>query len=109
MVTLIALSISIILQFIAAYVAISLTKVTRYNISWIFISIALFFMAVRRLIEIVPFLYRKFYDDIQIVDQWLGVATSILVAIGIFFVRKIFNQLREADRIRKHSECNYPY
>jgi signal transduction histidine kinase len=104
MVTLVALIISIILQFIAAFVAISLTKVTKYNISWMLISISLIFLAIRRLIEIIPFLYNRFFEDIQIVDQWIGIVTSVLIATGIFFVKKIFNQLREAEKIRKNSE-----
>jgi signal transduction histidine kinase len=104
MVTIIALLISIVLQFIAAIVAISLTKVTKYNISWILISISLILLAIRRLIEFIPFLYNKFYEDIRLVDHWIGIVTSMLVAVGIFLVKKIFNQLREAERIRKHSE-----
>jgi len=104
MVTLVALIVSIILQFIAAIVAISLTKVTKYNISWILISISLFFLAIRRLIEIIPFLYNRFFEDVQIVDHWIGIVTSVLIATGIFFVKKIFNQLREAEKIRKNSE-----
>jgi signal transduction histidine kinase len=104
MVTLVALIISIVLQFIAAIVAISLTKVTKYNISWMLISISLFFLAIRRLIEIIPFLYNRFFEDIKIVDQWIGIVTSVLIATGIFFVKKIFNQLREAEKIRKNSE-----
>ena len=96
--------VSIVLQFIAAIVAISLTKVTKYNISWILISISLILLAVRRLIEFIPFLYNKFYDDIRFVDHWIGILTSILVAIGILLVKKIFNQLKDAERIRKHSE-----
>jgi signal transduction histidine kinase len=104
MVTLIAMFVSIVLQFIAAIVAISLTKVTKYNISWILISISLILLAVRRLIEFIPFLYNKFYDDIRFVDHWIGILTSILVAIGILLVKKIFNQLKDAERIRKHSE-----
>lgn len=104
MVTLIAMFVSIVLQIVAAIVAISLTKVTRYNISWILISISLILLAVRRLIEFIPFLYNKFYDDLRFVDHWIGILTSILVAIGILLVKKIFNQLKEAERIRKHSE-----
>jgi signal transduction histidine kinase len=104
MATLIAMLVSIVLQFIAAIVAISLTKVTKYNISWILISISLILLAVRRLIEFIPFLYNKFTDDIKFIDHWIGILTSILVAIGILLVKKIFNQLREAEQIRKHSE-----
>lgn len=104
MVTLVALLISIILQFIAAIIAISLTKVTKYNLSWILISIALIFLAIRRLVEVIPFLYNKFSDDIQLIDHWIGIVTSILIAVGIFLIKKIFNKLKEAEQIRMSSE-----
>lgn len=104
MVTIIALFISIILQFIAAIIAISLTKVTKYNLSWILISIALIFLAIRRLVEIIPFLYNRFSDDIRMIDHWIGIVTSILIAVGIFLIKKIFNKLKEAEQIRKSSE-----
>jgi signal transduction histidine kinase len=104
MVTLVALILSIILQFISAVVAFSLTKVTRYNVSWIFISISLLLLAIRRLSELIPILYSKYYEDVLIIDQWIGIITSVLIAAGIFIVRKIFNQLKEAERIRKSSE-----
>ena len=51
----IALIISILLQFIAAIVAITLIRKTKYNISWILVSIALLTMAVRRVIEFYEF------------------------------------------------------
>ncbi len=104
MYTIIGLVVSIVLQLIAAIVAISLTKVTRYNISWVMISIALIFLAIRKIIELIPFLYNKFYEDIAIIDQWIGIVTSILIAVGILLVKKILMQIREAERIRKHSE-----
>ena len=44
----IALIIAILLQLYAAIVAISLIKRTKYNISWILLTIALLFMAWRR-------------------------------------------------------------
>jgi signal transduction histidine kinase len=104
MITIGLLIFSIFLQLIAAIVAISLTKRTRYNISWVMISIALIFLAVRRVIELVPFLYSKVYEDIHMIDQWIAIITSILIAIGILLVKKIFNQIREAERIQKHAE-----
>jgi signal transduction histidine kinase len=104
MVTFVALIISIFLQFIAAIIAISLTKVTKYNLSWILISIALIFLAIRRLVEIIPFLNNRFSEDLRLIDHWIGIVTSILIAVGIFLIKKIFNKLKEAEQIRKSSE-----
>jgi hypothetical protein len=48
----IALIISVALQVLAAVIAISLIKKTKYNISWILISSGFLLMAVRRYFEI---------------------------------------------------------
>ena len=104
MFTLIALLISIVLQFIAAFMAISLTKETRYNASWILISIGLLFMALRRTIEFIPFLYNNIEDELKLIDNWLGITTSILITIGIIFIKKIFNFLKRAEITRKNAE-----
>jgi len=98
------LIISFILQFVAAFLAISLTKVTRYNVSWILISIALILMAVRQLLEVLPYIFPNYTRDFTILSIWIGIITSVAVTIGIIFVKKIFKSLSEAERIRKVSE-----
>jgi signal transduction histidine kinase len=99
-----ALIVSFILQVVAAFLAISLTKVTRYNISWILISMALILMAVRQLFEVLPYIFPNYTRDFTMLSMWFGIITSILATIGIIFVKKIFKSLSEAERIRKVSE-----
>lgn len=103
MTTLYGLVLSFILQFVAAYLAISLTKVTRYNLSWILISLALILMAMRRFIEILPYVYPYYTRDFAQLSTWFGIITSVLVTIGIILIRKIFRSLAEAEKIRKIS------
>jgi len=105
MTTLYGLILSFILQFVAAYVAISLTKVTRYNLSWILISVALILMAMRRFIEILPYIYPSYIRDFTMFSTWLGIVTSLLVTLGIILIKKIFRSLSEAEKIRKMSEA----
>jgi signal transduction histidine kinase len=105
MITLYGLVLSFILQFVAAYLAISLTKVTRYNISWILISTALILMAARRFTEILPYIFPTYSRDFTNLSIWSGIITSILVTIGIIFIRKIFQSLAEAEKIRKISDA----
>lgn len=104
MYTFYGLVLSFILQLIAAFVAISLTRVTRYNISWILISLALILMAVRRLFEFLPYLFPDYEKDLTLSSTWLGIVTSLLVTVSIFFIKKIFKSLAEAEKIRKVSE-----
>jgi signal transduction histidine kinase len=105
MITLYGLVLAFILQFVAAYLAISLTKLTRYNISWILISTALILMAARRFTEILPYIFPTYSRDFTNLSIWSGIITSILVTTGIIFIRKIFRSLAEAEKIRKISEA----
>jgi hypothetical protein len=51
MVRLIALVISIILQILAAIIALRFVKLTKYRLSWILLSLSFAFMAVRKIIQ----------------------------------------------------------
>ena len=99
------LILSFILQFVAAYLAISLTKVTRYNLSWILISLALILIAVRQFIEILPFSFPSYQRDLNLLSTWIGIVTSIMITVGIILIRKIFQSLAEAEKIRKISDA----
>jgi len=105
MTTLYGLILSFILQFVAAFLAISLTKFTRYNLSWILISLALILMAMRRFIEILPYAYPSYTRDFAMLSTWFGIATSVLVTAGILLVKKIFRSLSASERIRRISEA----
>jgi len=104
MVTGIALIFSIVLQFIAAFVAMRLIKVTGWRLSWILISLGLLFMAVRRFIEVMPFFFGKINKDIVLTNEWIGITISILITIGVFMVGEVFHSLKKAEKDRKESE-----
>ncbi|TCO07106.1 sensor histidine kinase [Natronoflexus pectinivorans] len=104
MALLITLTITIILQFFAAAVAVKLTRVTKYNLSWILISFGFIFMAVQRLAELLPFIadvepqtYRLFYI-------WLGAITSLFFAGGVFLIQKIFQYMKEVEMQTRNQE-----
>nr|MBC8486391.1 sensor histidine kinase [Bacteroidota bacterium] len=100
----IALITAILLQFFAAITAISLIKRTKYNISWILLSVALLLMAVRRVFEMIPFF--TITDELPIVtaSSWIGICISIIIAIGIIFIKKIFKYLKRIEDFRVKSE-----
>ncbi len=100
----ITLGITIILQFFAAAVAVKLTKVTKYNLSWILISLGFVIMAVQRLLEFLPFVtdfkpqyFRLFYN-------WLGAITSLFFAMGVFLIQKIFKYIKETEARTRYQE-----
>ncbi len=99
-----ALIISILLQFIAAFAAIRLTKVTKYNISWILISVGFLIMALHRLTELIPKIYEKNPIDINLIFTWMDLITSIFIAVGVLMIRKIFNFIRKVEQSRREAE-----
>ena len=47
--------IAIILQFFAVAVALKLTRVTKYNFSWMLLTLGFILMAIMRLVEFLPY------------------------------------------------------
>jgi signal transduction histidine kinase len=102
MIRLIALVISIILQIIAASIALSFMKLTKYRLSWILLSLAFVFMAVRKIIQFFEFFRGEPSVTWQMIDEWTGVFISFLIIFGVILIREIFYSLKraESDRLR---------
>ncbi|MBN1184719.1 MAG: sensor histidine kinase [Bacteroidales bacterium] len=93
----IAIIISIVLQVFAAALAINLTRATRYNKSWILLTSALLLMAARRVIEYFPFIYKDISFEVQMINSWVGVVTSVIITAAIILIRKIFAMIKHAE------------
>jgi signal transduction histidine kinase len=104
MVTKIALILSILLQFIAAFTAIRLTKVTKYNLSWMLISAGFLIMAMNRLFELIPVLYERIPIDMNIIFTWMGFLISLCFMVGLLLIRKIFNFIKKSETLRREAE-----
>jgi signal transduction histidine kinase len=104
MLTFFALIIAIILQFAGAIVALSLTKLTKYSLSWILISLGFLVMAIQRFIEFIPYVWKNWEKDVVTINTWLGILTSVLIAVGVILIRKIFDFLKKVERSRNESE-----
>ena len=89
-----ALILAMLLQVFAALVAIKLTKVTKYNISWMLISAGLIIMAIRSLVELLPLISDFEPQTFRLIFVWFGVAVSFFFATGVFFIQKIFNHMK---------------
>ncbi|MCF8297336.1 MAG: hypothetical protein K9J13_07345 [Saprospiraceae bacterium] len=101
----IALIISVLLQFGAFFITISLTKKTKFNISWIMISIGFALMAFRRLSELIDLIHNVQYDVQTIINSWVAVLISLLMFIASFYIRQIFNLQDKIDKLRKENEA----
>ncbi|MFQ3579044.1 MAG: ATP-binding protein [Bacteroidales bacterium] len=105
MVVTIALLVSVILQLGALIVAFSLIKRTKYNISWIMFTIAFLLMAIRRIFEFDLIMNQNSLAGINLINTWIGVVVSVLMFLGVLFIRKIFDLQARIDRIRKDNEA----
>jgi signal transduction histidine kinase len=102
MVRLIALVISIVLQIIAASIALRFMKLTKYRLSWILLSLSFVFMAVRKIIQLFEFFRGTPSYTWQMIDEWVGVFISVLIIAGVILIRELFLSLKRAeiDRLR---------
>lgn len=100
-----ALIISVLLQFGAFFIAISLITKTKFNISWIAISIGFFLMAIRRLIELVDIANSEHIDNQVLINGWIAVFISLLMFVASFYIRQIFNLQDKINKLRKENEA----
>jgi signal transduction histidine kinase len=104
MVRLVALVISIVLQIIAASIALGFIKLTKYRLSWILLSLSFVFMAVRKLIQFIEYFKGTPSETWQMIDEWLGVVVSFLIIVGVILIRDIFYSLKRAETDRQRTE-----
>lgn len=100
----IALILSVVLQFGAAIIALSLTKRTKTNIAWWLISFGFLLMAFRRLFEIMELYEVEYKYTMELISSWTGVIISATMLLSLAFVRRIFNIQKQLDEIRKQNE-----
>jgi signal transduction histidine kinase len=104
MVRLVALIISIVLQIIAASIALGFMKMTKYRLSWILLSLSFVFMAVRKIIQFFEILRGTPSYTWQMIDEWMGVLISFMIIVGVILIREIFYSLKKAETDRLRTE-----
>jgi signal transduction histidine kinase len=104
MVRLIALIISIVLQIIAASIALRFMKLTKYRLSWILLSLSFVFMAVRKIIQLFEYFRGTPSFTWQLIDEWIGILISVMIIGGVILIREIFYSLKRAETDRLLSE-----
>ncbi|MDR2962041.1 MAG: histidine kinase [Bacteroidales bacterium] len=105
MIYILILSVSILLQCVAAFFAFSLIKRTKFNVSWILISIAFLLLALRNIFDLIYTITMEIIDKQSIISIILSLFIALLSCIGSFYIRKIFDLQRRIDDIRKKNEA----
>ncbi|MBW2038230.1 MAG: diguanylate cyclase [Deltaproteobacteria bacterium] len=104
---LIALVISILLQFAAAFFALRLIWITGRRRAWALIAIALSFMAVRRCIP----LFRLISGDLSHIPdlsaELVALATSVLMVTGVAWIAPLFLFIKRSEKALRESEEKY--
>lgn len=108
MVLKIVLLLTIIFQIVAAILSLRLTKRTKYNLSWVFISLGFAALLLRMVLEALPF----YFEDIEpryyrLLYNWLGVASATFFAVGLVLIRKIFIYMEKIEREKRASEKRF--
>ena len=104
MVRLVALILSILLQIIAAVIALRFMKLTKYRLSWILLSSSFAFMAVRKIIQLMEYFRGEPSYHMQMLDEWIGVLISVMIISGVILIREIFVSLKKAESDRLKDE-----
>ncbi|MGB8359499.1 MAG: ATP-binding protein [Bacteroidales bacterium] len=104
MVRLIALFISIILQIIAAGIALRFMKITRYRLSWILLSASFVLMSVRTGIQLIEYIQGKPSFVLVMIDDWMNALISVMIITGVVLIRELFYSLKRAETDRTRSE-----
>ncbi|MDD3871793.1 MAG: sensor histidine kinase [Bacteroidales bacterium] len=101
------LVISIIIQLIAAGIALKLFRATKYALSWILITLGLLLMVFLRLIELLPFISNFQPDYFRELYIWMGVFTSVFFAAGVFLIQRIFKYMKRVEIERRKTEKRF--
>ncbi|WP_461633365.1 sensor histidine kinase [Labilibaculum euxinus] len=101
----IALIVSVLLQFGAFFITISLIPKTRFNSSWIMVSIGFLLMALRRFTELFSVFNADQGKPEIFITNWMAVVISLLMFFGAFYIRRIFQLQDKVDKERKENEA----
>jgi signal transduction histidine kinase len=100
----IALILSVVLQFAAATIALSLVKRTRTNIAWWLISVGFLLMAIRRVFEVMEWYDLNIEINSGLLSGWTAVLISLLMLLSLIFIKRIFNIQKQIETLRKKNE-----
>lgn len=77
---------------------------TKYNLSWIFISLGFASLLLRMILEALPVYFDVEPKDYKLLYIWLGVSSAIFFAIGLFLIRKIFIYMEKMESETRENE-----
>jgi PAS domain S-box-containing protein len=98
------LFISVILQVIAAVLALRLIRITEVRAAWILIAAGLVLMSASRIIDILPFFSIEITPGIRLLTNWLDIYISIVMVTGVSLIAPLFYAIRRSEKALRKSE-----
>jgi len=92
------LSLSILLQFVAAGVAIWQVRLTGYRMAWGFLAAAITLMGVRRAITLVRTIFEDRTYALDPVAESVALLISLLVLLGVVLIGRMFREESESNK-----------
>jgi len=101
------LIISVVLQIVAAFLALRLIRITDGRAAWILMAMGLVLMAVGRVIDVLPFMSIEVTHEIIIINEWISFLISILIVVGVSLIAPLFYAIRRSENALRESEERY--
>ena len=105
MIIILILTLSILLQFVAAIMAFRLIPLTGKRLAWSLISAALMFMALRRCVPLIRILTGDSTIRPDLNAELIALAISLLMVVGISKIAPIFTDRKRAAAALQQSEA----
>ena len=104
------LVLSTVLQFVAAFLALRLIPVTGKRSAWILISMALFFMSVRRCMTLYEAMLGGTHEapePVSIGTEWVTLVISAFMLAGIAWIAPLFQSITRSAAALRESETRF--
>jgi diguanylate cyclase (GGDEF)-like protein/PAS domain S-box-containing protein len=107
MITGLVIGLSVLLQFITAFLALQLIRITGWRTSWMLISAAIFFMGIRRCITLSWLFLGDASHLPDLTFELIGLITSGLMLAGVSMISPLFAAIRRSEEEIQKSEAKY--
>lgn len=109
MLTILVLTCSVLFQLLAVLYALRLIKITGKAYSWIFISLALLLMMIRRVIPLYYLTFSKTHYTVDLTNELIGLILSLFMFLGIAGIKQVFLTGKKAEETAKLSAQHIHY
>jgi len=101
------IGVSILLQVIAALLALRLIRVTGVSVAWVLVAVAVLLMAARRGVSLMRALAENTVHQPDLTAELLALLISFLLLAGIAGISPLFQTLRRNQQALQESESRY--